>query len=133
MPLDPSLRDGAACFALEGEKEVESLFDVRPVERESRILPEQGKAGLRKGQKTVARLGRKGAGGIRLNELLKRGVPCDARFPWPNVALDGFEHLQSENVLGIDRVRIAAQGFDSRNAERFWAQLDRRSRGRSPL
>ena len=133
LPLDPGLRDGAARFALEGEKEVEPFLNVRPVEGESRIVAEQPKAGSGSGQKLVARLGREGAGRIGFDKLLKRGVPRNSCFAWPNVALDRVEHLQSENVFGIDRVRIAAQSLDSGDAERFWAQLDRRAWRRSPL
>ena len=53
----------------------------------------------RNGQETVARLGREGAGRICFNKLLKRGVPRNARFARPNVALDRLERLQSENSI----------------------------------
>ncbi len=130
LPLDPGLGNIAARFALEGEKEIEALFDIGPVERESRIVAEQRKASSRNGQETLARLGREGARGIGFNKLLQRGVPGNACFARSDVALDRLERLQSENIFGVDRVRIAAQNLDSRDAQGFRAEFKRRTRRR---
>jgi hypothetical protein len=92
-PFDPNLRDRAARFALEGEKEVESLFDIGPVEREDRIIAEQRKACSRHGKETITRLWREGAGRIGLDKLLQCRVPSHSSFARPNLAFDSLERL----------------------------------------
>ena len=133
LPLDPALRDRAACIALEGEEEVEAFFDIGPMERESRIVAEQRKACSRHGKETITRLWRESARRISLDKLLQCGVPSHSRFARPNLALDSLERLQSEDIFGVDRIRIAAQSLDSSDAERFWAEFNRGARRGSSL
>ena len=65
-----------------------------------------------------------------LDKLLQRGVPRDSYFARPHVAFDRLERLQAENVFGVDRIRVAAQGLDPGDAQRARAKLNRRSRRR---
>src|SRR4029077_10505229 len=133
LPLDPSLRDRVPCFAFEGEEKVEASFDIGPVERERRIVAEQRKACSRHGKETITRLRWESAGRISLDKQLQRCVPGHSRFTRPNLAFDSLERLQSENIFGVDRIRIAAQSLDSSDAERFGAEFNGRARRRSSL
>ena len=111
LPLDPASRDQVACIALEGEEELEAFFDIGPVERENRIVTEQRKACSRHGKETIARLWRERARRISFDKLLQCGVPSHPRFAGPNLAFDSLERLQSEDIFGVDRIRIAAQSL----------------------
>ena len=90
-----------------------------------------GESGARDGKEHFARLGREGAGGVFLREFLQRGVPRFACLARPELALDRVQRLETENELGVDRVRVAPQGLNSRDAEPGRAKRNRRT-GRRP-
>src|SRR6202789_1032912 len=133
LTLDPGLHDRVAHIALKGEEEVEAFFDVGPVERERRIVAEQRKACSRHGEEMITRLWRESAGRISLDKLLQRSVPGQSRFARPDLAFDSLERLQSENIFGVDRIRIATQSLDSSDAQGLRAEFNRGARRRSSL
>ena len=65
--------------------------------------------------------------------MLQCRVPGHSRFARPNVAFDSLERLQSENIFGVDRVRIAAQSLDSSDTQRLRAEFNCRARRWSSL
>ncbi len=79
------------------------------------------------------RVGGQGAGRIGLGKLLHRGVPRHSGFARPNVAFDRLERPQPEDGFGVDRVRVAAQSLDLRDAQRFWPKFEGRARRRPCL
>src|ERR1700677_4301894 len=102
LTLDPGLHDRVPRIALKGQEEVEAFFVV-----------EQRKACSRHREEMITRLWRESAGRISLDKLLQRSVPGQSRFARPNLAFDSLERLQSENIFGVDRIRIATQSLDS--------------------
>ncbi len=70
---------------------------------------------------------------MSLDKLLQARVPRDARFALRNVPLDRLHRSQTENMFRVDRVRVAPQGLDPRDAEGSGAKLDRGPRRWSRL
>ncbi len=86
-----------------------------------------GEAGAGKATQPVARLRRQRSGREGLGEILERAVPGLARLARAEVLLDRAEDREAEDPLGVDRVRIAPQRLDPRDAERPRTLLDRRA------
>ena len=73
------------------------------------------------------RLRRQRADRKSFGEILERPVPGLARLARTELPLDGAEDRKAKNPLGVDRIRVAPQRLDPRDAERARALLDRRA------